>query len=125
MRCIALSGLKLDVKQVVQNMAKFENKFDAALYQFANNGAQKMEAYAKQNRPWTDRTGRARQSLKGSAYRANKGYRLEIAHGVSYGVYLEYAHERKFAILWPTVEKVGRNQILPAFDKFIERTCKI
>ena len=106
-------------------MAKFENKFDAALYQFANNGAQKMEAYAKQNRPWTDRTGRARQSLKGSAYRANKGYRLEIAHGVSYGVYLEYAQKKKITILRTTVEKVGRNQILPAFDKFIERTCKI
>lgn len=120
-----MPSLKLDAEQVVQNMAKFENKFDAALYQFANNGAQKMEAYAKQHRPWTDRTGRARQSLKGSAYRVNKGYRLEIAHGVSYGVYLEYAHERKFAILWPTVEKVGHNQILPAFDKFIERTCKI
>ena len=120
-----MPSLKLDVKQVVQNMAKFENKFDAALYQFANNGAQKMEAYARQNRPWTDRTGRAKQSLKGSAYRVNKGYRLEIAHGVSYGVYLEYAHERKFAILWPTVNTVGRNQIMPAFDKFIERTCKI
>ena len=120
-----MASLKLDVKQVVQNMAKFENKFDAALYQFANNGAQKMEAYAKQNRPWTDRTGRARQSLKGSAYRANKGYRLEIAHGVSYGIYLEYKYNRKYAILWPTVNTVGRNQIMPAFDKFIERTCKI
>lgn len=125
MRYIALASLKLDVKQVVQNMAKFENKFDAALYQFANNGAQKMEAYAKQNRPWTDRTGRARQSLKGSAYRVNKGYRLEIAHGVSYGIYLEYKYNRKYAILWPTVNTVGRNQIMPAFDKFIERTCKI
>lgn len=125
MRCIALASFKLDAEQVVQNMAKFENKFDAALYQFANNGAQKMEAYAKQNRPWTDRTGRARQSLKGSAYKANKGYRLEIAHGVSYGIYLEYKYNRKYAILWPTVNTVGRNQIMPAFDKFIERTCKI
>ena len=66
---------------------------------FAQSGAQKMEQYAKKNRQWTDRTGRARQPLNGSAFRIDNGYRIHIAHGVYYGVYLEYAHENKYSIL--------------------------
>lgn len=119
------SGFKIDVSQVVQKLDAFQDKFDAAMYLFSTSGAQKLQNYAKYNRPWTDRTGAARQRLKGSAYRIDHGYRLEIAHGVSYGIYLEFAHERRFAILEPTIETVGRGQILPAFDKFIERTCKV
>ena len=84
-------------------MAKFENKFDAALYQFANNGAQKMEAYAKQHRPWTDRTSRARQGLTGYVETTASGFKIVIAHTVDYGLWLELAHEKKYAILEPTV----------------------
>lgn len=120
-----VKGFRIDASQVIFNTIKFKSKFDSAIYLFAQNGAEKMERYAKQNRPWTDRTSRARQSLKGSATEIKNGYRLTIAHGVYYGVYLEYCHERRFAILWPTVQKVGYEQILPALDKFIERTCKI
>ena len=86
----------------------------------AESGAQKMEQYAKKNRKWTDRTGRARQSLNGSAFRIDNGYRIQIAHGVYYGVYLEYAHERKYAILERTITKVGMEQIMPAFHNFLD-----
>lgn len=120
-----MAKFQVDASEVLGKLSMFENKFDAALYQFAQNGAQKMESYAKQHRPWTDRTARARQSLQGSAFRIDNGYRLQIAHGVSYGVYLEYAHERRFAILEPTIRAVGYGQIMPAFDRFIERTCKV
>lgn len=119
------NNFKIDASEVFAKLNAFGSKFDAALYLFANNGAQKMEQYAKQNRPWTDRTARARQSLTGSAFRVENGYRLQIAHGVSYGVFLEYAHERRFAILEPTVRSVGYGQIMPAFERFIERTCQV
>lgn len=116
------SGFKLDVSQVMAKLDAFQDKFDVALYVFAQNGAQKMEGYAKQHRPWTDRSGAARQRLKGSAYRIDNGYRLEIAHGVYYGIYLELARQRRYAILEPTVQKVGREEIMPAFEHFVERT---
>lgn len=112
---------RIDVSKVVEGLADIGSKFDAALQLLAESGAEKMESYAKHNRPWKDRTGRARQSLKGLAYKIANGYRIEIAHGVEYGIYLEYAHERKYAILEQTVNKVGVQQILPAFHNFLEK----
>ena len=47
-----------------------------------------------------------------------------IAHGVYYGVYLEYAHERKYAILERTITKVGMEQIMPAFHNFLDAVEK-
>lgn len=117
---MASKKYSIDVSKVLKGITDFEGAFDKALMVFAQSGAQKMEQYAKKNRKWTDRTGRARQSLNGSAFRIDNGYRIQIAHGVYYGVYLEYAHERKYAILERTITKVGVEQIMPAFHNFLD-----
>ena len=116
---MASKKYSIDVSKVLKGITDFDDAFDKALMVFAQSGAQKMEQYAKKNRKWTDRTGRARQSLNSSAFRIDNGYRIQIAHGVYYGVYLEYAHERKYAILERTVTKVGMEQIMPAFHNFL------
>ena len=117
---MAYKKYSIDVSRVLKGITDFEDAFDKALMVFTQSGAQKMEQYAKKNRKWTDRTGRARQSLNGSAFRIDNGYRIQIAHGVYYGVYLEYAHERKYAILERTITKVGMEQIMPAFHNFLD-----
>ena len=114
-------AVTVDFSQVDKGMKDFKSKLEAAMKIFCDNGAQKMESYAKQNRPWKDQTGNARQRLEGSWEKDKDGYTLKIAHGVDYGVWLEFAHERKYAILLPTVEKVGRGEILPAFKNFLDR----
>ena len=106
---------------LLANMISFKIKAEAAFRILTENGAQKMEMYAKENRPWKDRTGSARQRLKGSWKKIRDGYRIAIAHGVTYGVWLEFAHERKYAILWQTVEKVGKGEILPAFKNLVDK----
>ena len=121
---MASKKYSIDVSKVLKGITDFDDAFDKALMVFAQSGAQKMEQYAKKNRKWTDRTGRARQSLKGSAFRIENGYRIQIAHGVYYGVYLEYAHERKYAILERTITKVGMGQIMPAFHNFLDAVGK-
>ena len=121
---MASKKYSIDVSEVLKGITDFEGAFDKALMVFAQSGAQKMEQYAKKNRKWTDRTGRARQSLNGSAFRIDNGYRIQIAHGVYYGVYLEYAHERKYAILERTITKVGMGQIMPAFHNFLDAVEK-
>lgn len=114
-------AVKVEYEQVYQNLVKLGSKFDAAVQLLAENGAQKMEAYAKQNRRWRDRTGNARQRLKGSWKRAKGGYKIQIAHGVNYGVWLEFTNERKYAILMPTVGKVGYGEIVPAFNNLLDK----
>ncbi len=67
----------------------------------------KFENYAKINRPWTDRTGHARQRLTGYVETFSDKTRINIAHGVYYGVYLELCNEKRFAILQKTVNALS------------------
>lgn len=117
---MASKKYSIDVSKVLKGITDFDDAFEKALMVFSISGAQKMEQYAKRYRKWTDRTGRARQSLKGSAFRIENGYRIQIAHGVYYGVYLEYAHERKYAILQRTITTIGMKNIMPAFHNFLD-----
>jgi len=58
-------------------------------------------------KPWVDRTGKAKQELKAVYLKegANK-YTLRMQHGVDYGIWLEFANEKKYAIIMPTLRRV-------------------
>lgn len=66
--------------------------------------AKRVEAQAKENAPWLDRTGHARKGLKGTAELEGEDIVLRLSHSVDYGLYLELAHGGKYAILRPTLE---------------------
>ncbi len=64
-----------------------------------------LESYAKQNAPWRDRTGNARQSLHTFTRNlAEEAVALYLAHGMDYGIWLEVRWSGKYAIIWPTLE---------------------
>lgn len=96
-------AVRFDDAEVKNNLTNLPPKLEAALVIYGETAAKDFESYAKAHRPWTDRTGRARQSLNGYVEQVKDGVRICIAHGVSYGIYLEFAHEKKYAILEPTV----------------------
>lgn len=79
----------------------------AVFKMYAETQAKNLEGYAKENRPWTDRTGDARKRLTGYVTDIPNGYRINLAHGVDYGIWLELAMEKRFAILEPTVRLKG------------------
>ena len=54
----------------------------------------------------------------------DNGYRITLAHGVDYGIWLELAHEKKYAIIPETIRVVGDGEILPGFERLIERLGK-
>lgn len=111
----------LDLGPIVHKVEGMPPKADAAVKMLAETGAIKMQNYAQQNAPWTDRTAHARQRLTGSTSAISNGYRIEIAHGVDYGIYLELAHEKKYGIIPDTLETVGEQEIMPAFEKLLEK----
>lgn len=95
------------------------------LLMLMQTAASKMEAWAKQNAPWTDRTGQARQRLTGQAYWENANIVVAaIAHQVDYGIWLELAHQRKYAILEKTLEE-HKGEIEEAVKKLLERYAKM
>lgn len=116
-----MSKLSFDMGGLENGLSKLENKADAAIRMYAETGSKKLEGYAKENRKWTDRTGHARQRLTGSVATISQGYRIYLAHGVDYGIWLELAHEKKFSIIPEAIEQVGTLQIMPGLKKLLER----
>ena len=85
---------------------------------YAETKAKELEGYAKENRPWTDRTGDARKRLSGYVTEIPNGYRINLAHGVDYGMWLELAMEKRFAILEPTIKLKGPDVVKGMKDLF-------
>ena len=79
--------------------------------------AAEAEQRAKENRPWTDRTGDARKLLKGRVIDDGETLGVALAHRVEYGKSLETAHDGKYAILKPTIEGL-RSEFFATARKF-------
>lgn len=102
--------IEFDISEVMNAFKDIDKKFTAndysAITMLLETAAKKMESWAKMNRPWKDRTNRARLGLTGYAYwESKKVVAAVIAHTVDYGVYLELAHQRKYAILEQAIEE--------------------
>lgn len=57
--------------------------------------------------PWADQTGAARRGLSASVETNGDRIALNLAHGVSYGKFLELANGGRYAIVGPTVLRWG------------------
>lgn len=116
-----MAGFSFKMNDLSRGLDRLEDKADTAIRMYAETGGQKLVSSAKENRKWTDRTGRARASLNSSVAKISSGYRIYLAHGVNYGIYLELAHEKRFAIIPQTIEYVGTFEIIPGFEKLLDR----
>jgi hypothetical protein len=106
---IKIDGINIDrasVQGLLNNIGNVEEKIKKALLLITETVALKMEAWAKDNAEWTDRTGDARKWLKGTAHWENASELVaSISHTMEYGVWLELAHDRKFAILERAIDQ--------------------
>lgn len=106
-----MANFSINATELASGLLQFGPKAQGALNIYAETVAKDFESYTKENRPWTDRTGRARQGLVGYVKITTTGYRVVIAHTVDYGIWLEMAHEKRYAILEPTVRLKGPEAI--------------
>lgn len=77
----------------------------AAIGVYADTAAKKMEAEAKQNAPWIDRTSNARNSIQSDFGWKGSHAIISLSGNMEYFPYLELAMEKKYAILVPTIER--------------------
>lgn len=112
-------SFKLDMADITKSLIEKELKTRAALGVLGDTVAKDMEGYAKQNAPWQDQTGNARQRLKGDSQDMGDKVRCSISHGVDYGVYLELCNEGKYAIIEETIENAK-----PSVDKALSKIFK-
>lgn len=81
-------------------------KLTAAVLMYATTKASEIQGTMKLNRPWTDRTGMAKALLTAKPSQPSETLiRITLAHGVEYGIWLELANEKNYAIIGPTVTK--------------------
>lgn len=73
----------------------------------AQRCAPDVEAYMKQNAPWTDQTGNARNGLAARAYSQGEEIGIVLSQGVDYGIYLETRFSGRYAIIQPTIDAMG------------------
>lgn len=99
-----MSSFKFDMSGILKNLAEKEIKTRVALNLYADTCAKKVESKAKASATWVDQTGMARKSLKGTSTPNGTGARIELSHGVSYGIYLEMCNEKKYAIVKKTID---------------------
>lgn len=103
-------GFKWDVspEAVFPQMAA---NYTQAIFQsgrrIAYDRAEFAENYAKQNAPWTDRTGDARERLHATVEETGPIGTIVLSHGVDYGIWLEVANQGRYSIIPETIEVVG------------------
>jgi hypothetical protein len=107
------------VTKVIRELENVDKKLKEALLLITSSVAMKMEEWMKNNAIWTDRTSNARQLLNGQAYWENEAELvLAACHGVDYGVWLELAHERKYAVLEKAIEQ-HKDELIKAWNKLV------
>lgn len=100
-----MGSLSFDIGDVLKNMAVINDKVEKATHLYAETAGKKMEADAKRNAHWADRTGLTRQGLNAEVVKTTSGTDIRISSPAYQFKYLELAHEKKYAIAWPTVKK--------------------
>jgi len=92
----------------------------AAIIQVCQVHAGEAEGYMKKKAPWKDRTGVARASLHSKVLIDKDNITIRLSHGVEYGVYLEYSHGGKYAILNPTA-KLYKKKLIRSLNRLFKR----
>lgn len=102
---------KVDIDDILDGLDDVDEKVMAALELYGETVALKAEGKSKSEAKWTDRTGAARQSLKGTSNRNHNNVRVTLSHNVFYGIYLEYCNGGKYAIVEPTIDAISGEAI--------------
>jgi hypothetical protein len=74
----------------------------------AQRWAPTIEAWMKQEAVWQDHTGNARQTLHSEVEGLGTDMiTIILAHGMSYGIYLELSHGGRFSVIGPALDHFG------------------
>lgn len=91
-----------------KNLDKMSLKLGAVVLMYSATKASELQAKMKINRPWTDRTGMAKAMLNAKVSQPDPNLvRITLTHGVDYGIWLELAHGKNYAIIAPTIRDEG------------------
>ena len=91
-----------------KGLDSMQPKFVALVLMYSTTKADELKSKMKLNRPWTDRTNMAKALLSANTSQPSQELvRITLSHGVDYGIWLELANEKNYAIIGPTIRDEG------------------
>lgn len=113
---------KFDASKLLKGLEGFQSKAMAAIeMKVSTKYVPALRQNAQINARWDNITGEARRRLNSGYEVLSDGFKLYLAHGVEYGIWLELANEKRYAIIDDTIRYVGTFEILPDFENFISK----
>lgn len=101
------SGIRMDTSEVRKRLHALPVVVDRLVETVLEYHAPQVASYAKDNAPWSDVTGNARNGLDAKTYRDGTKRGIVLFHQVPYGIWLEVRHDGRYAIIDPTIQAQG------------------
>ena len=99
--------MNYDDKKLRRNLKNFNENLSRSLGIVTDRRAAITEAELKQRAPWTDDTGAARAGLMAIPFHGPGFIEIYMTYSVSYGIWLEIANNRKYAVIGPMMRIAG------------------
>ena len=109
-----------DDKRLRKNAANFDRNVRNNVAVLVDRHAAITTGWLKQNARWTDRTGAARGGIFAVANRGIKYEEIFMAYSVNYGIWLEIANDRKYAIITPAMRIMGK-ELMDSLQYLLDR----
>lgn len=104
---MARVSFKFEDKELSGNVRKLPENLRRDVRTVVDANAAYAEIYIKTKAPWTDRTGAARSGLTAISGGSGDTFEILMAYSVTYGIWLEIANDRRYAIITPAMRIVG------------------
>lgn len=98
---------EFDAKRLRRNLSTFDSRLRQNVSAVVDRRAGQTEADLKTGARWTDRTGAARSGLMAIPVHGKTFEEIFMAYSVTYGIWLEVAHDRKYEIITPMMRIAG------------------
>lgn len=104
-----MAGVRIEwsgTEEMLANMDEYGRRVKATIGRVARYWEPIIDARAKEDAPWTDRTANARQGLRCWVDDTDPDAIVVIylKHSMDYGVYLELKNSGRYAVIMPTLE---------------------
>lgn len=112
--------MKIDIEGVLNGLADLGKRTQVGMKVYGDSAGKKLESHAKNNAPWTDRTGLSRKTIEGGSQMDGDKCVVYVAGNTQQMPFLELCHDKKYATLQPAVNALSP-EILRGLNNLLGR----
>jgi hypothetical protein len=117
------SSFRITRDTLTPNLATMNPRIERAVGLVFDLFEPRAETRLREMAHWTDRTGNARAGLRALHEGTGDDHTLILFHTMPYGVYLELAHDGKYAVLGP-VQRIIAEEMMRVMAVAVRRAME-